>query len=289
MSRRLRPLKVSLMMSFTVAACRGPSSSEPEQAPAPERASVAGSRARVGLVQPPPARPAPAPEAIAVCDLVQRRSLQRKAECCGGAPLTATFDACVHALDRALDAGRVRVDAEALKRCAGALERELGGCDWVTPSVPLPPAECRALVSGLASAGAACHSSLECAAPLHCAGATPAQPGTCAEPLPVGAACARTSDALASHLMTDTESAHPLCTGTCSFGAGECQRAGLAASPADARRSAPGEACKTDFDCARGGCAESGQCGMKCAVSFDALGRHDASRALVMSRTPRAK
>lgn len=270
---------------FALAGCREPQCREPRRSE-PEHAA-AGS-VRVGLVKPPPAAAAPAPEAIAACDALQRRPLQRKAECCGSAPLTATFDACVRALDRALGSGGVRVDAAALERCAAAVERERDACDWVTPSVPLPPDECRSLFVGLVQAGGACRSSLECAAPLHCAGATPAEPGTCAEPLPIGATCARTSDALASLLMTDIEPEHPLCAGTCSFGAGQCRAAAPRAAPAGARRGAPGEACKTDFDCARGGCGDSGQCGMKCAISLQGLSRLGAANALVMTRAPRA-
>jgi hypothetical protein len=276
MSRRLRPLVMGLTLLFAVEGCRGAARSEPERA--------GEARPRVGLVKPPPAAPAPAPEAVAVCDWVQRRPLQRKAECCGGAPLTTTFDACVSSLDRALQSGGVRVDAAALERCAAAVERERSGCDWVTPGVPLPPAECRALVLGRVAAGGACRSSLECAAPLHCAGATPVEPGTCAEPIALDAVCARTSDALASLLMTDVEAEHPLCAGTCSFGAGRCQASALAPAPREGRRASPGEACNTDFDCASGGCADSGQCGMKCAISFQGLGRLATSPALVMTR-----
>jgi len=266
------------MLTLAVAGCRDPRRSEPERA--------GDGSVRVGLVK-PPAAAAPAPEAIAVCDALQRRPLQRKAECCGGSPLTATFDACVRALDRALGGG-ARVDSAALARCAAAVERERNGCDWVTPSVPLPPSECGGLIVGRVQTGGACHSSLECAAPLHCAGATPTEPGTCAEPLPIGAACARTSDALASLLMTDVEPEHPLCAGSCSFGAGQCQATAPAGAPAEARRGAPGEACSTDFDCARGGCGDSGQCGMKCAISLEQLSRLGTARALVMTRGPRS-
>jgi hypothetical protein len=267
---------LTLALTLTVVGCRQPRRSEPERAP---HGSV-----RLGLVKPPPAAAAPTPEAIAVCDALQRRPSLRKAECCGGAPLTATFDACVRALDRAIGSGGVRVDAAALARCAAAVERELDGCDWVTPSVPLPPEACGDLVLGRVQTGGACHSSLECAAPLHCAGATPSEPGTCAEPLPIGAPCARTSDALASLLMIDVEPEHPLCAGSCSFGAGQCQAIAPALAAEVARRRAPGQACSTDFDCARGGCADSGQCGMKCAVSLEQLSRLGTARALVIRR-----
>jgi hypothetical protein len=282
-------LPLALLLAFPFAGCREPPRSERQgselQCSEPERAGDGNVRA--GLVQPPPAAAAPTPEAIALCDALQRRPLQRKAECCGSAPLSATFDACVRALDRALVSGSVQLDTAALERCASAVELERSGCDWVTPGVPLPPDACRALIVGRVRAGGACHSSLECAAPLHCAGATPAEAGTCAEPLGVGAACARTSDALASLLMADVEPEHPLCAGICSFGAGQCQATAPRAASAPAHRGAPGEACSTDFDCARGGCADDGECGMKCTVSLEGLSRLATARALVMTRAPR--
>ena len=218
-----------------------------------------------------------------VCDVLVRKPAQRRAACCQTAP-AAPFDACVSALDRALSAGRLHVDEGALARCEDAVSRERDGCAWVTPSLPLPPAACDGLFVGALPRGGECRSSLECAAPLHCAGATPAQAGTCAEPLPAGAECARTSDALASYtLSADVEREHPLCDGTCSFGAGKCQA--LPASVASPRpRVAAGEACLSDFDCATGGCDTSGHCGMKCSVSFDAP-IAAAAPALVMRRT----
>jgi hypothetical protein len=90
--------------------------------------------------------------------------------------------------------------------------------------------------------------------------------------------------------MSDVEPEHPLCAGACSFGAGECQASpAVVAGPEDVTKALPGETCSTDFDCARGGCDASGHCGMKCAVSLEALGQLSSSRALVMQRTPPAE
>jgi hypothetical protein len=268
-SRRLRRLGVALAPLVCIASCR--------------ESSIGGAPSLPATLS----RPASAPPLGArVCDVLVRQPVQRRAACCQTAA-AAPFDACVSALDRALVSGRLRVDEGALARCQEATMRERDGCAWVTPSSPLPPAACDGLFVGAVPSGGACHSSLECAAPLHCAGATPAQAGTCAEPLPVGAECARTSDALASYtLSVNVEREHPLCDGSCSFGAGKCQasRAASAASPKP--RVAAGEACRSDFDCATGGCDASGHCGMKCSVSFDPIAA--STPALVMRRTPAA-
>ena len=233
-------------------------------------------------------RPASAPSLGArVCDVLVRKPALRRAACCQTAP-AAAFDGCVSALDRALGSGTLHVDEGALARCEEATSRERDGCAWVSPSSPLPPSACDGLFVGAMPSGGACHSSLECAPPLHCAGATPTQAGTCAAPLPVGAECMRTSDALASlTLSADVEREHPLCDGTCSFGAGKCQAtppASAASAASPGARLAAGAACLSDFDCAAGGCDASGHCGMKCSV-FDAP-LAASTPALVMRRTP---
>jgi hypothetical protein len=49
-----------------------------------------------------------------------------------------------------------------------------------------------------------------------------------------------------------------------------CLDGRCSASPLHVTTAAPGAACKSDFDCEKGGCV-NGTCGMKCTVSFDAL------------------
>jgi hypothetical protein len=169
----------------------------------------------------------------------------------------------------------VAIDDGASSRCSDALPRAFAGCDWVTPGQPLPPDECRALTRGLVGAGGVCRSSLECAAPLHCEGGTPAEAGRCSAPLPEGAACRAPSDNLAALLFaSDLEQTHPSCAGACSLPSHRCEReaperAAHEVGAGGTRRggAAPGGACRTDFDCRRGGCV-AGVCGAKCAVSM---------------------
>jgi hypothetical protein len=199
-------------------------------------------------------------------------------------------------LGAALAAGRVAIDADAVSRCSEAVPKALEGCDWVTPGQPMPPAECRALTRGLVGAGSACRSSLECAAPLHCEGGTPTEAGRCTPPLPDGSACRAPSDNLAALLFErDLEQTHPSCAGACSLASHRCERV----SPEPASRSErssgarpgamlpdavlPGAACRTDFDCERGGCT-AGVCGAKCAVSMADPARVSSLPPLVLPR-----
>ena len=232
------------------------------------------------------------PRAQRVCELVQREPAQRKADCCGSAAPSDAFDECTRRLSLALDAKAVDIDSSALAACTVAAEAHYAGCDWVTPSQPLPPPACQALVSGKLQDGAMCRSSLECVSPLHCKGATPSEPGHCAPPEPVGAACHTGSDALGAALMVmSLDATHPTCQGTCSAASRRCEPA--SAQPTcegskyalgrKTRSAAAGDACENDFDCAEGGCGgEPKHCGMKCAISF---ARGAASKpALVLPR-----
>ncbi len=230
------------------------------------------------------------PRAERVCDLLQREPAQRKAACCSSAQPSSAFEDCAHRLDRALEAGAVGIQDAVLEACTLASEAHYAGCDWVTPSQPLPPAACRALVVGKLAAGAACHSSLECVSPLHCKGATPSEPGRCASPEPAGAACHTSSDALAAALMIiDLDVSHPPCDGACSAVSRRCEpepEAGMSTPVRKTRSAAAGEACENDFDCTEGGCVgEPKHCGMKCAISFAHGVKHSQPALALPHRT----
>lgn len=242
---------------------------------------------------PRPPAGAAAPQATAraelLCHLLQGGPAERRAACCGNAGGGHVEAECVRVLGAALAAGRVAIDDGALSRCSEALPTEFAGCDWVTPGQPMPPAECRGLTRGLVNAGAACRSSLECAAPLHCEGGTPTEPGRCSPPLPDGAACRAPSDNLASLLFArDLEQVHPSCAGACSLAAHRCEpkmpeQRDARAHAARQGAALPGAACRTDFDCQRGGCA-AGVCGAKCAVSMADAARLSSLPPLALPR-----
>lgn len=229
-----------------------------------------------------------------VCHLLQAGPAERRAACCGGSGAGHLGAQCVHVLSEALAAGRVAIDDAALRRCEDVWPSAWAGCDWVTPGQPLPPDECRALTRGLVPAGGACRSSLECAAPLHCDGGTPTVAGRCTPPLPEGAACRAPSDNLASLAFArDLEHTHPTCAGACSLASHRCERAQpeqaeAQASAGTSRAAAPGAACRTDFDCQRGGCS-AGVCGAKCALSMADVARLSSLPALALPRRSPAR
>jgi hypothetical protein len=231
-----------------------------------------------------------------VCRLLQGGPAERRAACCGGSPGGHLEPQCVRVLSEALAAGRLALDEQAMRRCSGALPAALAGCDWVTPGQPLPPDECGALTRGRVSASGACRSSLECAPPLHCEGATATEAGRCSPPLPEGAACRAPSDTLAAlSFARGLEQKHPTCAGVCSLASHRCERtppANERAAPEErAGRSGaglPGSACRTDFDCQRGGCT-AGVCGAKCAVSLADVARLSSLPALALPRRSPAR
>lgn len=252
-------------------------------------------RLRAGAVESAPAAPPKAAiaqpsmaRAEQVCHLIQGGPAERRSACCGGSVAGHVEAECVRVLGAALAAGRLAIDDGALGHCSEALPSAFAGCEWVTPGQPIPPAECRELTRGLVSAGGACHSSLECATPLHCEGSTPTEAGRCSPALPAGAACRAPSDNLAALLFaTDLERAHPVCSGACSLASHRCEAEATAhAEPAIGARlgtASPGAACRTDFDCERGGCS-AGVCGAKCAVSMADAARFSALPPLALPR-----
>jgi hypothetical protein len=241
-----------------------------------------------------------------VCRLLQRELAERRSACCGGRSGGHLEPECVRLLGAAVSAGSIALDDARIQSCSDALARQFVGCDWVTPSQSLPPAECRELTRGRLGLGSFCRSSLECTSPLHCEGLTPSKSGRCAAPLPVGAVCHPPADALASHLFAaHGDSAHPTCAGACSFVTHRCEAAASSgAAPcsggADSRACAQpsgdtarlqpaGAPCRTDFDCRVGGCSgEPPICGMKCAVSLAERTRFSSRPPLVLPRRSRA-
>jgi hypothetical protein len=222
---------------------------------------------------------------------------QRVSACCGGSPTHYLFDECVSALEGSLQRRAVTLDAQAVARCAESVEQSLGGCDWVTPSQPLPPDACQGLIQGLVREGGACRSSLECAAPLHCRGLTGGGVGRCRAPQPNGASCAPGPDSLASFLLERSATrAHPTCAEFCSPSSQRCERTpapgaacmasvhcargqrcldGQCADSPAAPRAESGASCTTDLECGVGGCARGSdgekRCGMKCSASIAEL------------------
>jgi hypothetical protein len=137
-----------------------------------------------------------------------------------------------------------------------------------------------------------CRSSLECNEGLHCQGLSATRTGICTRPQAVGAACGTHVDVMAAYVLDRAlDRARPFCRDFCSLANHRCEPvpeegaaclasvncapghsclAGRCSSSAPPSPAAAGQACKTDFDCERGGCV-AGTCGKKCTLSFDAL------------------
>jgi hypothetical protein len=182
------------------------------------------------------------PLAQRFCDALHALPAARKAQCCGGGSSVGLASECTRVLSDAVARGAVRLDREAVERCAQSSERQLSGCGWVRPQPPLPPAACREVIAGQLLAAAKCRSSLECAAGLHCSGS-----GACAAPEGPGAACGRRFDLLTSYTGRAVASAHPDCAGYCHRGM--C-----------ANLVALGEACLTSSQCGPGRRCSAGTC-----------------------------
>lgn len=241
-----------------------------------------------------------------LCEALHVKPGRRVGECCGRPPPRYLFDECVGVLGDALRTQAVQLDAQAVARCSQSVERSLTGCDWVTPSQPLPPAVCQGIVRGRVREGGRCRSSLECAAPLHCRDAKAGEPGRCRAPQAIGATCVSGPDLLAAYLLErDVARTHPLCADSCSALSQRCESkpalgsacassvqcapgqrcvGGHCAESAQPARASAGAVCSTDLECAAGGCsrAEDGQkrCGMKCSVSLPVLDAQDAKLTL---------
>jgi hypothetical protein len=191
----------------------------------------------------------PHPLAQALCDTLHGLVARRRAECCGGAPTSTVISECLRNVTGAIALGSVELSQEGVESCKAASERELAGCDWVTPltgASPLPK-ECDGLLRGKLAKGAKCRSSLECAAPLHCAGLGPTAAGVCAPPLDEGI-CGGSIDVLSSYArQLGAERDHPECTGLCVMH--HCRPLVKV-----------GEACSTGPQCGENAVCQGGRC-----------------------------
>lgn len=239
------------------------------------------------------------PDALAqrLCAALQETPVQRRAACCKTTPGIIVTSECVRMLTVALHSGAVTLAPTDVEACASAVDRTFGGCDWVGPNAPQPPAECQGIIRGTLDDGARCRSSLECKDGLRCQGVGPTDPGKCGVPRDDGSGCGTAVDPLATYARQNGyEVQHPECKGWCNrhrceaavamgapcridvqCGAGHICAGGKCASAATgpggaaiaaAVRKAAGEACASDAECT-GGCVRPdggarGTCGMKC-------------------------
>lgn len=237
----------------------------------------------------------PAKAAEDMCSALHLLPGARAAECCAIAPERNLYDECVKVISRALAARAVELDASAIAGCQQARQEQLRGCDWVRPGLPVAPAVCQGLVEGRVPLGGACRSSLECAANAHCASGAGAVQGRCAPPAAAGAPCGRSADELAAYLLdSSVDARHPRCAGFCSLTSHQCElnpaegaackahvncapgqhceNGACAAGASVATLAETGASCRSDFDCARGGCVTSGEtgarvCGKRCPAT----------------------
>ncbi|HVE81766.1 MAG TPA: hypothetical protein VND93_02925 [Myxococcales bacterium] len=155
------------------------------------------------------------PLAAKLCDALHKLPLERRVECCHGGGGVTMVSQCTAMLSSALRLGAVTAEAEAVDRCAKAMEAAYAGCAWVGPNdVPLPEV-CQGLLKGTLAAGARCRSSLECQDGLRCAGSGPTDLGRCAPPGPTGLPCEISVDALAGYVRQDLRRGHSECQGWC--------------------------------------------------------------------------
>ena len=273
-----------------------------------------------------PAKVTPVALAVRVCDALHTLPGKRMGECCSSPPSRISADECTRLLSISLNDKVVAIDETRATSCAKAIEASLVGCDWVTPSEPPLPVECKGLVEGKVEAAGRCRSSLDCKAPLHCG-----ETNTCVPGEPVGAVCGRAVDAFAvATRQTEIEATHPTCAAHCSLiqhkcepmpeaGAlchanngcgpndlcidGKCTAAvpGAKGQPCAGNNCAEGlrcvaktcvpkavtgEACTSDFDCAKGGCA-AGDGGRVCGMTCTHAGDLDAIRKVLNNPPPR--
>lgn len=309
-SLRHRPLSF-LVSAIALGACR-PTGCSSTDAP---RGSASAKNVEDASRRTPIASPAPVTEAVALCKALHAEPARRRAECCGGSSPPLPYDECVRHLSNSLRAGSVRVDPGAIVRCASAVRKQVAGCDWVAPTLAAPPEECRGIVVGLVPSGESCRSSLECEGALHCEGQGSSSPGVCRPPQPIGATCGVGVDPLATYVAErGLERSKPSCADHCSLVTHRCEarpepgaacRASVNCAPDQRCREGrcrprpvmektagalPGEVCRSDLDCAVGGCTVSedgrARCGMKCSSALGSLTTTSASKALPLA-TPK--
>jgi hypothetical protein len=237
----------------------------------------------------------PAPLAQRLCAALHVMPGRRTAECCETPPNTYLYEECVAVVSRSLAAGSSELAPAAISACERAMEAQLTGCDWARPGLPVAPDACQGLIEGRVPSGGACRSSLECAANLHCLVAAGGAQGRCVPPAALGASCGRSSDAMAAYVLDrQVEAAHPPCAEFCSLVSHQCEpspvegaacrasvncatgqhcsKGACRSGPAATELAGTGEACLTDFECARGGCIASatggsGVCGGRCSTA----------------------
>jgi hypothetical protein len=295
MMRKTFGVAALTIVAATVPGCRSRRAPPSEPAPAPSSLSAPLDLAGSIYGAPRSANPL----AVKLCDALHALPGRRVAECCGTSPSRFVFDECVRVVSVSLEAGSVSLSADRVEACASAAQASLEGCDWVTPSEPLAPPACQSIFRGTIEEGRVCRSSLECVEGLHCQGLSATRTGICARPQAIGAGCGVHVDVMATYVLErGLDRARPFCRDFCSLADHRCEPlpvegsaclanincapsqacvAGRCAPSTPRAAAAPGDACKSDFDCDQGGCI-AGTCGKKCSVSFDALSTAPAMR-----------
>jgi len=188
--------------------------------------------------------------ALAFCQALHAVSAERRAACCGRAPERLLLDECTRSVSSSLRAGALSLNAARVAACRTAMQEAVAGCDWVTLGPAPRVGACAGLLSGTLGEGAACRSSLECRAPLHCDGVGVTNSGTCQEPRELGAACGAVVDPLASYaLERELDVLHPLCRNFCSLLSHRCEATPQA-----------GDSCVASVNCARDQHCVAGHC-----------------------------
>lgn len=230
-----------------------------------EKAKESERPADADAVQPVyPISIAPNPLAAKLCQALHELPATRAAECCGEKPGLMLTGECTRMLSGAISFEAATLAPEAVDRCVADLRKAHEGCGWVGGAAQVP-ASCRGIVDGTLARGKGCRSTLECDAGLRCQGVGPADAGVCFPPLPPGAPCERSVDALVSF----TRQAHvfravPECEGACERN--RClPGVALGAACKRAEECGPGNRCGGGV-CVAGTVADEGQ---PCLAAFD--------------------
>jgi len=233
----------------------------------------------------------PDPPAERLCDALHALPAQRKSECCGASHASSLAGLCGQELTAALGRGAVTIDAAGIDKCANETARQLDGCAWVTPLLPLQPQACHGLIHGKRKARASCRSSLECVDGLYCQGVGPTHAGVCSPPAAPRKRCELAADNLAAFTGAKADPRHPECQGRCVKGlclpfvapGAACASSALcppglnciAGRCEDRPLPKLGEACGGSTVCEAGASCQGGQCkalknaGEPCAQPFE--------------------
>ena len=234
------------------------------------------------------------PLAARFCTALHETPETKRAACCAQKVGIVFTGECTRTLSAAIAAKALSIAAADVDKCAAAVEKVYGGCDWPGPFPPELPGECEGILKGALPVGTRCRSSLECAGKLRCFGVGPTSTGRCGDAHADAGKCGGTVDTLAAYTrQNDVDTTHPECTGycnrskcasfvaeggTCTTGfqcgegklciTGKCKTA----APAKLGEPCPGASCEKGAQCIENKCIAKKAAGATCTMDFECVG-----------------